>query len=711
MANMSGNIHHSSSIARIGFFVFLGIILLTSSPFPTGASEENEPLPGEDVLLDIESEIETEEFQENVKKQFEEMFLEPEEYSVAGAKHPQKIREAPASITVLTQEDIQAYSVLTLEELFRIVPGMDVIYISPAHKQVGIRGFFPIAAHTVLVLVDGREVNVNFMGGVFWNLLPIGIDDVERIEVIRGPGSALYGANAYSGVINIITKNPEDERRADAFSEAVFYNTDLGAYSVKAKGSYVWRHLGVKASVDYGEQYSLSHPDELAAKLVRAYVRTGYDVSGTSRINIDAGFITDDFRYYAYMGELPVHDANLAHVHVFGNWEKLKYKLNWYRYDFKLAFDSPLFSRDMILTIFADYPYPMETKTHNLEAGLEYSLYLGPTDRLTVGTGYILNTFSSLDLAEENNQENRIGIYLQNEWRPLTNLNVVLGIRGDYNSQTEADLSPRASVVYSLHRDHTLRGSFARAFRKPSFFEYGMDLAPFHDILGERIISNPDLGNEHTNSFEIGYNARLLRRLQLSTVLYYYQYRDVMVFAKELVYRIQEDYADCFGGEFHLDFIIDRFLKGFVNYALLEPIDRSDGDPHILHLIDRYSEHKINAGLSWRPLPGLSAGLLLNYLSSRKDSVIDQTTSFPTHEDLEQKLNAQILVGLRLSYTLLDDRAELGIKAWNLLNEDSRQFPGDDWVFDLDGDGEPEQTNYAGESLKRIITGFFRLSW
>jgi len=710
---MAGIIHRFSSIARTtGFPAFLGIILVVSSPFAVSqASAQDEALPGEDILLDVESEVDTEEFQEQVQQQFEEMFLVPEEYSVAGAKHPQRLSEAPASITVLTEEDIRAYSVLTLDELFRIVPGMDVVFISPAHKQVGIRGFFPIAANTVLVLVDGREANVNFMGGVFWNLLPVGLDDIKRIEIIRGPGSALYGANAYSGVINITSKNPEDERRADALSETSFYNADLGSYSLKAKGSYTWQNLGFKASVDYGEAYSLNNPEELAAKLVRGYLRTGYNLSGTSRINIDAGYIGDDFRYYAYMGELPIHDANMMHLNIFGNWEKLKYKLSWYRYDFMLAFDSPLFSREMIDWIFTGYPYPMEVKTHNLEAGLEYSLYLGPADRLTLGLGYLLNTFSSLDLAEENNQENRVGMYLQNEWRPLSDLNIVLGIRGDYNSQTEADFSPRASIVYSLHRNHTVRGSFARAFRKPSFFEYGMNLAPFHDILGERIISNPDLGNEHTNSFEIGYNARVLRRLQLSTVLYYYQYRDVMVFAKELVYRIQKDYADSYGGEIQLDFIINRFLKGFANYALLEPIDRSDGDPHILHLIDRYSEHKVNAGLSWCPLPGLSAGLLLNYLSSRKDSVIDQTTSFPTHEDLEQKLDAQILVGLRLGYAFLMDHAEVGVKVFNLFDENSRQFPGDEWQFDLDGDGEPETTNYAGEPLQRIITGFFRLSW
>jgi len=674
----------------------------------------------EDKLLDTETEVNTEEWKKQVEQKFREMPLEPEAYSVVGAKHPQTISQAPAAISVLDENDIRAYSVSGPEELLRIVPGMDVVIATPAFKQVGIRGFFPVAANTILVLLDGREVNVNFLGGVFWNLLPITIDDIKRIEIIRGPGSALYGANAYSGVINIITKDPRDERRADGIAEISGYNRELGAASVKAKFSQVWENLGLKASADYNDQRSYNDPREISTRTIRTYLRSHYEPSGSTRLDLDAGFLTNDSRYYTYLGELPVSDASLGQVNLFGNWEKLNFKLGWSRYDFKFAFDSPLFPEGSLKKLFqgVSTDYPAGVETNNLEAGLESSLYLGTTDRLTVGANYILNIFASPALVKEFNQENRIGTYLQNEWSPVPPLSLILGLRYDYNSQTKQDLSPRLSIVYSLARNHALRASFARAFRKPSFFEYGINVKAFEAIgkllnpgLGGRIIYSPDLGNEHINSFELGYNSRLFRRLDLSANFFYNQHRDIISFDNaDLVYVNYSRYADSFGGEIALNFIIHPRLKGFVNSAFLGTQDLSQhGEMKVQ--VERYSKYKANLGVNWLPFPGFSFSLIGNLIGPKRDFLINPNTTPFKVDNVMKIIPTQFLLGINSSYSFLGDRAEVGVKVFNLLDDNRRQYPGDDWDYDLDGDGNKEKTNFGGERLCRTITGFARLSW
>jgi len=682
----------------LSLIICLGLAFPRLSP-PARAAEED--------ILDLGTELETEEWKEKVEKKFEEMPLEPEDYSVAGTKHPQRLSQAPSAITVLDEKDIRAYRVSSLEELLRIIPGLDMAIITPADKQVGIRGFYPIGSNTVLVLVDGREVNVTFIGGVFWNLLPITVDDIKKIEIIRGPGSALYGANAYSGVINIITKGPREERRAEAISEIGVYNTELGTMLFKAKGAQNWKRLGLKVSADYNELRSFSNTEEISSKLERFYLRSHYDISGNAQIDLDGGFLFDDSRFYSLMGELPVSNSYLGHLNLSGKWENLSCRFSWHRFDFDVEFNSPLLNPDLISALFEGH-YPVEAGIHNFDTGLEYYLYIGQGNRLTLGVSYLLNIFSSPILEKKEKREDRFGVYFQNEWSLHPSLNFIAGFRYDYNSQTEEDYSPRISLVYSLDRNNTFRASLARAFRKPTFFEYGMEVPAFKEL---DILYSPDLGNEHINSFELGYNSHLFRRLNLAAAFHYNQYRDVTHFGDGFKFENYHLYADGIGGEIAADFIITPDLRGFANCSYLEPIDKSE-DGEMAMSVNRYTKFRANFGLNFLPAPGISLSLLGDLIGPREDYFFDpQESSFLSAQEVQQKIDTQFLLGIRASYSFLRDRAEFGIKVFNLLDDNSRQYPGSDWTHDIDGDGVDDIENFGGEKLARTITGFLRLSW
>jgi iron complex outermembrane receptor protein len=126
-----------------------------------------------------------------------EMFFAPAETVTSTVQHAQPLEQSPSAVTVLTREDIQASGARSIPELLRLVPNMDIYMVKPLWYAIGARGVTTIVSDSALLLVNGRDVTIDFFGSPFSTVQHFSMDDVERVEVIRGPGSALYGANAY----------------------------------------------------------------------------------------------------------------------------------------------------------------------------------------------------------------------------------------------------------------------------------------------------------------------------------------------------------------------------------------------------------------------------------------------------------------------------------------------------------------------------------
>ena len=130
------------------------------------------------------------------------------------SKTPEELRKTPAAIYVISQEDIRRSGATTLPDVLRLAPGVEVAQLDSDHWSVGIRGFGDQFSKSVLVLIDGRNVYTPLFAGIFWGVQDTVLEDIDRIEVIRGPGGTVWGANAVNGVINIITKNSKDTKGA-----------------------------------------------------------------------------------------------------------------------------------------------------------------------------------------------------------------------------------------------------------------------------------------------------------------------------------------------------------------------------------------------------------------------------------------------------------------------------------------------------------------
>jgi iron complex outermembrane receptor protein len=138
-----------------------------------------------------------------------EELMEIEVTVTSVSKKAQKITEAAAAVFVIDQEDIRRSGATSIPEVLRMVPGLEVARIDANKWAISSRGFNGRFANKLLVLIDGRSVYTPLFSGVFWDMQDTALEDIERIEVIRGPGATLWGANAVNGVINIITKKAE----------------------------------------------------------------------------------------------------------------------------------------------------------------------------------------------------------------------------------------------------------------------------------------------------------------------------------------------------------------------------------------------------------------------------------------------------------------------------------------------------------------------
>src|SRR5881409_1088709 len=141
----------------------------------------------------------------------EEILLLKEESVSIAAAHEQPISQAPSNVYVITDEDIRHSGATDLPTVLRRIPGMEVMQTTGAEFNVSVRGDNQTVANKLLVMVDGRSIYVDVQATVFWKLIPVTLPEIKRIEVLKGPAAAVYGFNAFDGIINIITKSPRSE--------------------------------------------------------------------------------------------------------------------------------------------------------------------------------------------------------------------------------------------------------------------------------------------------------------------------------------------------------------------------------------------------------------------------------------------------------------------------------------------------------------------
>src|SRR5262249_36798176 len=213
-----------------------------------------------------------------------------EETVVTAIRHEQPISEAPSNIYVMTDEDIRHSGATDLPTLLRRIPGIDVMQVNGADFNVSARGDNQLTANKMLVLVDGRSIYDDVQGVVFWKAIPVTFPEIKRIEVLKGPASALYGFNAFDGVINIITKSPAEMRGATL----QFGGGEVGTVTAAAVVAGTYGDLGYRLSAGRDQNNQWQQPEGLAFRSHKFNIQTEDGLSSQSRVKLAGGLVDID---------------------------------------------------------------------------------------------------------------------------------------------------------------------------------------------------------------------------------------------------------------------------------------------------------------------------------------------------------------------------------------------------------------------------------
>jgi len=650
-----------------------------------------------------------------------ELFFTPAETVTSAARHAQPLEHSPSAITVFTKEDIQASGARTLPELLRQVPGMDINIISPTWYSVGVRGGTVQMGDSALLLVDGRDLTAEFLGAPLWSVLPCSMDDIERVEVIRGPGSSLYGANAYTGVVNVTTVPAGSGHRAQASVRGG--ERGMREISVRATESFGPLSLGLNAGLDHEDLWT--GRGELGRNVLRGRLDGKADLGEETSLSVEAGAYLANGFFAHQVGETDLKDLTNIYGRARFDHRDLMVQALYDRLDFSADMG---FELNYLGTVLAEVPR-VDGAANKMELEVQHATTLF-FNRLTYGAEYIYSGTHSEVLADPNCDEHRIGVFAQDELQldalleelaevKLPPLMVTAGLRFDYNTAADWELSPRAALVFAPAESHSIRLGYAHAFLKPTFMQTSLHLVVIdvNDMGFEQLdLSNPSLKNQTIDSLELGwsgsfFSGRMVLRLDLAYNWYdnriwfntdpgKMQYRNIggvlVPDIENLGIGYENDESGDRGHNVELQVIVrpvDK-LRLFAQAGYRQVFDEKTG-----LFNTREPVLKAAAGADVRTSGGLSASVRGFYCSSYNKPI--GAPGGTLEPAIRVKLPEVFLLNARVAFELSRDPVQLsaGVEVFNLLNARFREFAGTTMVNRYD---------FGGERLGRRIVLFLR---
>jgi len=614
-----------------------------------------------------------------------ELIKEEESVSIA-SRYEQPISEAPSDVYVITDEDIRQSGATDLPTVLRRVPGIEVMQITGAEFNVSARGDNQLLANKMLVLVDGRSIFVDAQAIVYWKSIPVTLPEIKRIEVLKGPASAIYGFNAFDGVINIITKSPQEMKG----TTLQFGGGEFGTISSAAIHANTFGKFGYRLSVGHDQNAQWGNRDALAFRSNKFNLQTEYALSSDSKLSVSGGLVdTNRFDGPTTGTSISPSTPALGYANVVYERPNFFLRTYWNRWDDNTTlFTQPLLANFLHITDQnGSSLFRYRADTYNVEA--QHSLDLATTNRLTYGVNYRYTTLSGNLYTPQSNYENRLGVYVQDEWKATQTLTLVAGARFDLNTMIHATISPRVALLYRPAQDHTFRLGFSVAYRSPTLTETYYDSRVQSTLPPSIIVSHgsTDLSPEQIESYEAGYQGWYLRHLLSVRANVFYNHLSDLILPT-IPQPIQGGSADIYGGEAGFEFLATRWLTGFANFSYQEigqtlTADARRGGPRF----------KGNAGLRGEWDNGLSGEILYHYVGAATYPLNSAFTTFapffpPGVTAPSERVDSYNLLNLRGAYKFWQQKAEAGymrdaevaISAFNALNDEHKEHPLGDTI-------------------------------
>lgn len=469
-------------------------------------------------------------------------------FTLTATRLSQAIKDSPVSTTIIDREMIEAYDPQELIDVLRLVPGFQVIHPRGYRSSLTYHGVADEYARRMQVLIDGRSVYSPLLGHVEWASLDLQVEDIERIEVIRGPNAASHGANSFSAVVNIITRHSADVNgdyfkisggdiqtqrfmaRHSGHGDKYDYRISIGYRSDGGFDSDERPDSKRIASLSLRSDIQLSTRDSL--ELQFGYNDTNHDEGNHTELDINRPRDVKKISRFELLRWRHQRDNNEEYqLQLYHNYQSVQDDY----YSAPLSSISPLFglagipdqqiflSNSQIL-----HRYDLEFQ-HTLIPSEKWRVVWGTSARLDqVGSKFFFSTYNNHDYI--NNHVYRL--FGHTEWKPTDNWTLNAGLMIENNDISGTDLSPRLSASYHLDKHNTFRIGASRALRTPSVLEYQADTSSkLADgrLIDQLFIADKTLNPEQLTSFELGYIGNFQRYgLNIDAKFFYDRFSDVI---------------------------------------------------------------------------------------------------------------------------------------------------------------------------------------
>jgi iron complex outermembrane receptor protein len=600
------------------------------------------------------------------------------------SKKEQQLSDAAAAVFVITQEDIRTSGVTHIAEALAMAPGIQVARISASKWSVSSRGFAGYTSNKLLVLIDGRSVYTPAYSGTFWDMQNTLLEDVDRIEVIRGPGGTLWGANAVNGVINIITKKSGDTRGslvragigdqervqgAARYGWQVNDSTDGRMYlTYNDRDSNTLGDLGGGDANDGWQSYQGGFRFDGAAETSSAWTFQG-DIYQNKGDQIIYPFWTFTPPYLT----VNYDDLDSSGANVLGRFQQ------------EVAGDSTL-------TFQAYYDYNdrddefLRQTFNTIDLEVQYEAALGDRNALTMGTGYrrIDGDFEpTTQFQLEDSTDDLFNAFLQDEIRLIDDrLWLTLGVKWEHNDFSGAEWQPSGRLLYKPADNHSLWGSVARAVRTPSLMEQKGRLlvavtpTPF-GVAPISFRGSENFESEIVVAYEMGYRWQATNSLSADFAVFYNDYEDLYSLSPSMgMYGINMNFINGTHGDSHgleaaIDWKAASWLSMIFTYSYLDSDFTIDNEYEVSELNGLFSaatpKHQASVRSSISFAENMQANLWLRY--------VDEISTRSTVEmfRVEHPVDDYVLLDVNLVWSPTDN-LELMLVGQNLLNSSQLEY-------------------------------------
>ncbi len=561
------------------------------------------------------------------------------------SKQEEQLVNAAASIYVITRDDIHNSGVTSIPEALRLAPNLQVARLNSTNYAITARGFNAVVSNKLLVLIDGRTIYTPLFSGVFWDQQDLILDDIERIEVISGPGGTLWGTNAVNGVINIITRSAKDTQGALA--------TAWGGNFERA------------ASVRYGGAFGETGSFRVYAK--------GVELDETQRASggpgldefdrVQAGFRMewgDASDRYTVQGD--VYEGNTQHriiaepVEVEGSnllmrWNRqldngsdIRVQVYW---DHTKRVDEVLFQPEADIYDL-EFQHTIPLSTHKILWG---GGYRHGSDDVTPG---YFSTFipASRDLSWEN-------LFVQDEIQLNDKVTATLGLRLETNDYTGTEYLPNARLAWKLSDNSLLWSALSRAVRAPSRFDREVYFpAPPNSF----VVGGPNFESEVANVFEVGYRSLASNKFFYSLTAFFHDWdklRSATAVPAELENKIK---GNAYGLEAWANYQITRNWRLSAGGTVLEKdleLETGSTDPVGIEndTLHNDPDYQLTARSLWTISENTMFNLSLRHIAELPHPEVPSYTTIDAYYGWQPR-----------------DNLELSLAVRNLANDEYREF-------------------------------------